>query len=277
MHFERSTAIIFLLLAIALFCLPAFGSDWNEGLDSSGKLKSKLSTPETRFILRGQVQHSERLPALGDSLQSGANFNPNSVPQAKYASSWFKIPLWFAGTYQSQESTIEYVKDYATGKVSRSVKTVASLGQELHGFQQDSHGEICHFYIKSGSRKSEQAGQITFNNIDWYGPEYVGSDKVVMRILATSLIVDKMSGIIVDSFRREDLKTYEPSGLGVMKVTYTSKSFDSRGFPRDLQNGHSVHRLIARFHPCDREGEQDYRQMFKDFLSSEHLPELIPH
>lgn len=274
---DGATGALVLLLAIPLFCLPALGSDWDEDSARSGKTKSESSDSGSRFILHGEVHHSERLPALGDDLQAGASFNPNSIPQAKYASSWFKIPVWFAGTYQSQESTIEYIKDYATGKVSRPDRTVASAGQELHGFQQDAHGDVWHYYVTSGSSKSEQVDQITFNNIDWYGPEYVSADKVVMRILATSFVVDKSSGIIVDSFRREDLKTYEPSALGVMKVTYTSKSFDSHGLARDLQNGHSMYRLVARFRPCDYEEDHNYRQMFKDFLSTEHMPELIPH
>lgn len=273
MRFWRT---IYSLMTLILLCTTnAIASDWDEDGSSSTKAKPE-SRSETKFVLHGQVQHSERLPALGDNLQAGASFNPNAVPQAKYASSWFKVPRWFAGTFQSKESTIEYVKDYALNKSARPNKTIASIGQEMYGYQQDAHGDIWHYYVKSGSSKSEQAGHITFSNIDWYGPEYVSSDKVVLRILATSLIVDTSSGVIVDSFRREDLKTYEPAPDGSIKVTFTSKSFDSHGLPRDLQNGHSVYHLVSRFQPLDKAGDQDYHQMFKDFLSSENLPELIP-
>jgi hypothetical protein len=271
-------AKILVLAGMGFGCLSVFASDWDE---DSSKQHVKAGEPpalqsKSKFVLRGQVQHSEKMPALGESMQAGANFSPNAIPQAKYESSWFKIPIWFAGTFQTQQSFVDYVKDYATGKTARPNKAIASSGQEMHGFQQDAHGDIWHFYVQSGSSKSAQAGQTTYNTIDWYGPEYVSGDKVVMRILATSLIVDNNSGIIVDSFRREDLKTYEPIGVGVLKVSYTSKSFDSHGQARDLQNGYSIYRLASRFQPYDREGEQDYKQMFKDFLANEKLHELMP-
>ncbi len=278
MYFEKSQSII-ILMQVAFACLPCLASDWEEDLQND---KSKISKPGAtlqnasaakpgKLILHGQVNHSEQLPSLGDGLQAGANFNPNALAKAKYESSWFKIPIWFAGTFQSNESTVEYIKDYATGRSSRPNKTVASVGQEVHGFQQDSHGNIWHFYIKSGSSRSEQTGHITFNNIDSYEPVYVSDDKVVLRVLATSLIVDKRTGIIVDSYRREDIKTYQPNTLASVKVSYTSKSFDSHGQPRDLQDGVSIQRLIARFHPIDSEGDQDYKSMFKDYLSAQHI------
>jgi hypothetical protein len=275
-HFNRLLVIVLVLFSFAFGnCLCAAASDWDETPGKSSK-KAAGKAPHSKFVLQGQITHSERLPALGNELQAGANFSPGSIPQARYDSSWFKIPAWFAGTYESRESTVDYIKDYATDQAGRPDKTITSIGQEVHGFQQDAHGDIWHYYVKSGSSKSEQAGQITYNNIDWYGPEYVADDKVVMRVQATSFIVDRRSGIIVDSYRREDLKTYEPAGPGMMKVAYTSKSFDSRGNPRDLQNGHSLHRLVEPFHPCNGDGNVDYRQMFRDFLVSQKMPELIP-
>ncbi|MBX9685552.1 MAG: hypothetical protein K2X27_02550 [Candidatus Obscuribacterales bacterium] len=264
-------------LLLCLFTLPraAFCSDWEESPSEHASANTKTGInpgppakpSQSKFYLQGQVQHSDQLPALEDDLQAGASFNPQALQNAKYASSWFKIPSWFAGTFESTESRIDFIKDYATGQVGRPRKVVSSLGRELHGFQKDQKGDIWHYYVQSGSSRSEQAGHITINNIDWYGPEYVSDSKVLMRIQATSLVVDKNSGIIVDSFRREDLKTYEPMGKGVIKVEYTSKSFDSRGRPRDLQDGVSIHRLIAAFKPIDRDGENDYKQMFKDFLN----------
>lgn len=260
------TTNIICAIIIASIPFSAFASDWDEDKPSNNH---STTTGKSSPVLRGHVEHSDKLPSLGDDLQAGANFNPNASAEAKYASSWFKIPSWFAGTFQAQEATIDFVKDYATGKTVRPNQTIASSGQELHGYQKDANGDIWHFYVKSGSSKSDQTAQFTVNNIDWYGPEYVSDDKVVMRFLATSLVVDKRSGIIVDSFRREDIKTYEPLSPGVLKVTYTSKSFDSHGQPRDLQDGHSVYRQIARFQPIDRDNEHDYRQMLKDFLSNE--------
>ncbi len=250
----------------------ALASDWDE--DAVKKpASSTLSQdgPSRKFFLKGQVDHSEKLAPLDESMQTGANFDSQAISQhAKYASNWFQIPAWFAGLFQSNSTTIDYQKDYVSGETAHPNHTLSSLGQESHGYQQDAKGNIWHYYVESGSSKAEQAKQFTFNQIDWYGPEVVEKDRVVMRILATSLIVDKRTGVIVDSFRREDIKTYEPIAEGQIKVNYTSKSFDSHGLPRDLQNGHAIYKRVGAFKPIDNSDGQNYKQLFVDFLRSKH-------
>ncbi len=255
----------------------AYASDWQEdpqeaqnqpGSDSHTRAVDSDKKDSNIFVLRGRVEHANHVDGLSENLQAGAKFNSSSLSQGTYASKWFKIPDWFAGTFQSLESSIDYVKDYATGRSFAPGKKLASSAVELHGHQKDKNGEIWHFYVESGSSKSEQSRQLTLNKIDWYGPELVDPKKVIMRILATSLIVDKRSGLIVDSFRREDIKTYQAGENGAINVTYSSKSFDSKGRPRDLQTGTSVYRKIADFSPIDRDTSHDYAALFQDFLKS---------
>lgn len=228
------------------------------------------------FYLRGKVEHLDHSEPLSDDLRSGAQFQANKLPQARYASKWFMIPGWFAGTFQADQNVITKMEDCVTGRVSHPNQSVVSYGRELHGYQRDKRGDIWHFYVESGASKSEQTGQITYNNIDWYGPIRISKDRVIMRILATSLIVDKVSGVIVDSFRREDLKVYEPSGTGTIKVSYTSKSFDSRGNARDLQQGYAIHHLIASFKEIYADEDNDYRALFRDYLLNNNMKELVP-
>lgn len=260
--------IIALSVAVAgsyLVSTPGLASDWEEEVQGSS---ASQKITGSGVYLRGRVEHADKLPPLGDNLQAGSHFDAASMPAAKYGSSWFKIPAWFSGTFQAEQSVIDFVKDYATGRSVRPNKSVNSLAQEVHGFQKDAHGGIWHFYVKSGSSRSEQAGQMTINNIDWYGPDLVTNDRVVMRVQATSFIVDKRTGVIVDSFRREDIKTYSPGKNGELLVSYTSKSFDSHGQPRDLQDGHSVYKMLSPFQAIDSEGSQNYKQMLADFLST---------
>ncbi len=261
-HSLASARIIAFLGCLVL--LPCGASDWDE----DAPLNSSPKQNGSGIFLRGKVEHSDRLAPLGENLQAGARFDPAAIPAAKYGSSWFEIPDWFAGTFQSDQSVIDFIKDYATGRSVRPNKVVSSFAQELHGYQKDSKGGIWHYYVQSGTSRSEQAGQLTINNIDWYGPELVAKDKVVMRVQATSFVVDKNTGVIVDSFRREDIKTYSPAANGALNVSYTSKSFDSHGQARDLQDGHSVYRLLSSFQAIDKEGNHDYKQMFADFLNS---------
>lgn len=258
-----ATARKITIVCSLLLLSPCLASDWDEEHPTVSS-----QSPKKGIYLQGRVEHSDKLAPLGENLQAGAKFDPAAMPQAKYGSSWFKIPAWFAGTFQSSQTVIDFVKDYATGHSGRPEKVISSVAQELHGFQKDSQGAIWHFYVKSGSSRSEQAGHLTINNIDWYGPEIVTNDQVVMRVQATSFIVDKNSGVIVDSFRREDIKTYKPGQNAALIVSYTSKSFDSHGQPRDLQDGHSVYKRICQFQPIDSEGKLNYKEIFSDFMNS---------
>lgn len=228
-------------------------------------------------VLKGQVEHHESLPPLDSGMQSGAQFAESSIQRrAKYASKWFQIPAWFAGSFQTKDTYIESAFDYATGKLVQLKQVVPSSGSELRGHQVDAKGGIWHFYVESGSSKSEQPDVITYNTIDWYGPEVVSESRVVLRIQATSLVVDKNTGTVVDSYQREDIKTYVPKDRDTIAVHYTSKSFDSRGLPRDMQTGRSVHHRVAPFVSIDNGGGVDFKTLFHDYLTSKQLAQLIP-
>lgn len=259
------------LLALSFLTLPVLASDWQEDGTPSSDLPKELSGKSSsaeKFFLRGSVQHSEKLSPLSSGLESGAHFDPKLVlSDSKYASKWFQIPDWFAGTFRSSQSTIDFVKDYASGKELKTRKSFASYAEEFHGYQKDSKGRIWHFYTESGTSKSEQPNQLNYNIIDWYGPVLLSSKQVVMRIVSTTLVVDKHTGTIVDSYKREDIKTYEPSGDLAIKVKYSSKSFDSYGRPRDLQEGSSEYAKVQDFQALDRDSAHDYKRLFQDFLA----------
>lgn len=268
--------------------LPSFASDWDEDEEPKtgtvaqpqraehNPTKAATQGKPASFILRGKVEHAQKLPPLKSGLQAGANFDPSALGKAKFESKWLKIPSWFAGTFASDRTTITLMQDYATGRKSTPNKTVSSQASEHFGFQRDADGDIWHFYVESGTSKSSQQNHETFNTIDWYGPELIAEDRLVMRILATSLIVDRATGTIVDSYRREDIKTYQPMDLRSLKVTYTSKSFDSRGRPRDLQEGYSIYRQVVPFTRINEAEGNDYKAMFRDYLISNKMEHLVP-
>lgn len=247
--------------------------------DEIGTLQPRLDTSApsgSKVFLKGSLEHAEQLPALSNSQQSGAHFSEKSVGNRTPTSVWFAIPDWFAGTFAIEESTILSIHDYATGKDLKANKTVRAAGQEFRGYQADRKGSIWQYSISSGNSSSDQDTVRIHNIIDWFGPVFIDKNLVVMRILATSMVVDKNSGTIVDSYRREDLKRYSPLGNGKLKVQYTSKSFDSRGFARDLQSGVAVHQRIAAFRPIDELDGVDYRKLFIHFLESTGRRDLVP-
>ncbi len=263
-------ACAFMAVLLCIYFLP------QPGLSQSESTLAEQS-PARGPVLHGQVEHHESLPPLEADLQSGAPFAESAIERkAKYAGKWLKIPAWFAGTFQTRETYIESAFDYATGKLVQLKRVVPSAGMEQRGQQRDLRGGIWHYYVESGASKTDQTLYQTYNTVDWYGPEVVSDDRVVMRIQATSLVVDKNTGVIVDSFQREDLKTYVPRASNSIAVRYTSKSFDSRGNPRDMQTGRSIHQRVAPFAVVNNGDGVDYRALFRDYLESNHLGNLMP-
>ena len=228
------------------------------------------------ILLKGQVEHTERLEPTVPTLSPGTDFREGSLPAVRQASEWYRIPEWFAGTFEVEDSTVVKSYDYRSGQTTFLNQRIPSQGQETRGFQRDALGKIWQYSTTSGTSKSEQAAHITYNIIHWYGPEEIHEGRVVMRVLATSVVVNKQSAKIVAVYRREDIKTYVPLKPGVLSVSYTSKSFTADGSPQDLQTGFAVHKLISRFKTIDRVGDTDLAALFRDYLVASKMGDLVP-
>gem|GEM_PF-2141824 len=243
----------------------------------AGSSPAQTSAPSgSKFKLQGHIEHSERLPPTAEDLRPGADFRPESMPTVRETSEWYRIPDWFAGTFQVEQSVVLKSYDYLTGQTVFLNKKLGTQGEETHGYQTDARGEIWHLSTTSGTTGSEDRSRYTYNIVHWYGPEEINDSRIVMRILATSVLVSKRTAKIEAVIRREDIKTYVPLKPGVVSVSYTSKSFTPEGIPRDLQTGFSVHKQVSLFTPINQLGDEDLAELFRQFLISNNLGYLVP-
>ncbi len=226
--------------------------------------------------LKGQVQHTDKLAPTNEELRPGLDFRPSSLPSIRETSEWYRVPNWFAGTFKIEESVVVKSYEYISGKTTFLNQKLNPSGQEARGYQRDARSDIWHLSTTSGTSRSEDAAHYLYNIVHWYGPEEIGEERVVMRILATTVVVGRKSGKIEGLFRREDIKTYVPLKPGIVSVSYTSKSFNPEGIPLDLQTGFSVHKRIAEFQPVNQLGETDVAELFRQFLETNGLLQLVP-
>jgi len=230
----------------------------------------------TKFMLKGQVEHSDRLPPTAEELRPGADFRASSIPTVRETSEWYRIPAWFAGNFAVEQSVVSKSYTFLTGQTTFLNKRLKTQAEESHGFQKDAHGDIWHLSTTSGTSSSQDQSRYIYNIVQWYGPEEINEGRVVMRILATTVVVNKQTRKVEDVIRREDIKSYVPLNPGTVSVSYTSKSFSPEGIPLDLQTGFSVHKRIAPFKAIDQMGETDVRELFRQFLISNNLANLVP-
>lgn len=256
---------------------PATGSPGDSSLSAFGDGASgDNAATAKKTLLRGAIEHSVTLPEADPTLLPGAEFREDSLKLPPTTSKWFQIPAWFAGRFRVESSTISKVYNYLSGSRQFLNQKVKAQGEEVRGHQTDARGGIWMLHTTSGTSKSDHGDHITYNMIHTFHPEEVNSGRVVMRIIATSLLVDKKAGRVVDSYRREDIKTYVPLGGGKVSVSYTSKGFNMDGTPQNLQEGFSVHRQVEPYRPIDRIGQADIGQLFADFLRANNLKDLVP-
>lgn len=282
-----------LWLALALSCAhPALSqsaapSGWQEdsqqarrvGTNSNYRSLATTSRPagqSSKFTLKGQVQHSDRLDPTSEELRPGLDFRASTLPTVRETSEWYRVPEWFAGTFKIEEAVVVKSYDYLTGRTAFLNQKLQSQGEETHGHQKDARLDIWHLSTTSGTSRSEDASHFMYNIIHWCGPEEIGEGRVVMRILATTVVVGKKTGKVDGVFRREDIKTYVPIKPGVVSISYTSKSFNTDGIPHDMQTGFSVHKQIAKFKPVNQLGDTDLAELFRQFLVSNGLSKLVP-
>lgn len=262
----------------------AGASDWQDdssestqaGSQAGGDRSQRMARSSSAVTLKGQVQHTDKLAPTNEELRPGSDFRPASLPSIRETSEWYRVPKWFAGTFKIDESVVVKSYEYISGKTTFLNQKLNPSGQETRGYQRDARSDIWHLSTTSGTSRSEDAAHILYNIVHWYGPEEIGEERVVMRILATTVVVGRKSGKIEGLFRREDIKTYVPLKPGVVSVSYTSKSFNPEGIPLDLQTGFSVHKQIAEFQPVKQLGETDVSELFRQFLEANGLSQLVP-
>lgn len=228
------------------------------------------------FLQGGVIEHAERLPAVDPNLQAGALFNAAAIPQPVPNNDWYWIPSWYAGTKHVDTETILQEYDYQSGR-SATINRVVTNRQDLTiGFQSDRNGQIWEFKRAPYNTVVEGDSFFTTMLVRNRDPLKVEQAQVVVRLLQTSVSVDKRSRRILKTLQEEQINTYTPVSPGVMSMQTSIKSFAADGSPLMQETSTRMVATSAPFSPVNLYEGKDMRALFQNYMLSHGFGNLLP-
>ena len=198
------------LLGLFLCILPTRAANEPDSEPNPQASAQPVDVSKPVFLQAGVIEHAHRLPAVDPNLQAGSVFNADAIPVAAPNNDWYWIPSWYAGTKHVDTETILQEYDYLSGR-SATINRVVTNRQDLSiGFQSDRNGQIWEFKRAPYNTMVEGDSFFTTMLVRNRDPLKVGQDQVVIRLLQTSVNVDKRSRRIIKTLQEEQINTYTP-------------------------------------------------------------------
>lgn len=229
------------------------------------------------FVLRGSAEmHAEALPPVDPSLQAGSIYNEQNVPKLQPNNDWYWIPSWYAGVKHIETQTILQDYDFRTGETLNAQRTVLNRQDLPIGFQMDRNGQIWELKRAPYEATTDSGGAFTKTFVRSREPVQVSQSAVVVKLVETSVMVDKRTNRIVRTLQEEQINTYTPIGGGAMNMKTSIKAFDANGRAQMLETSVRNATQISPFQPINNYQGMDTRSMFRDFMIAKGMANLLP-
>ena len=254
----------------------AIGSDATGGASSTAKKGATASA--TTHVLQGGVNHAEEMPGLDDALQVGKVYSDDLLMNSsiKGNNEWFYIPKWYAGVRHTDEAIIFYRYDYQAGKASAPMLRQLNRQDSLSGFQRDRNGGIWDFKRVPSIQHVES----DFSNAVLYIKEITpltgSDDRIVIKYVEVSISTDKRTNKILQVVQQEQINTITSPMPGVLRSDVSVKCFGWDGKPQRQEQSVMMANIVKPFEQIDQFQGEDLRPLFRDYLDSHHLENLIP-
>jgi hypothetical protein len=266
--------IQFFSLVISVVSVVAVGAQGTQ--NSSRDQQAVPASKAPPLILRGGVEHSERLDPVEPQLQAGAVFNAQAIPMREPNNEWYWIPSWYSGQKHADYETILSDYDFRSGTRVDSGKVITNRQDLSIGFQPDKNGQVWEFKRAPYTTTVEWDKYFQTMFVRVRDPIRVAPDSVIIRLVQTSVMVDKTTQRILNTQQQEQFNTYIPAGPGIVQIQTSIKSFASDGSP--LVQETSARMVVDRapFRPIDNYQGRDMRTLFRDFMISHGHAYLLP-
>lgn len=228
------------------------------------------------LLLTGGIEHSERLQPVAQQLLPGSVFTNQSIPQIDPTNDWYWIPPWYAGQKHSDYERVLQDVDFRSGQEIEPNSLVTNRQDLFIGFQADKNGQIWEYKRAPYTATVEADGYFQTMYVQVRDPILVNQDKVVIRLVQTSIMVDKATRRIIKTEQQEQFNTYVPVSQGVVNVRTSIKSFGADGAPLVQEESAKVVIDKAPFQPVDFYQGKDMRALFRDFMLARGYGSLLP-
>ena len=228
-----------LVAAVGLVELPLLNSVLITGLYS----------PAHATTLKGDISHSESQPPLDPRLRVGALFDKNEVNEnGEQRLNFFETPNWLAGVWDNGAVTRTCVIDYlANTRDDSVVDTRWRNVSAKHGDLLDAHNQVWSEDKAPYVVSSETDTEYNYQQVKQSYPVENSNQRVVYKILATSIDVNKSTNRIISVTENEEFITYYPIDQNSVRWERSSKIFTPEGKARWLKICHGTMIRIRPF------------------------------
>ena len=212
----------------------------------------------------------ESLPPVPYALSAGKTYLTASIAKTE-PDNWFRIPLWLAGNWYSDLRWT--TSDTGEPAGTHFPRRTGYNGGPLWGVERDAKGDIWHrLHPPEYEHQPGPNNQTTNSVID--REDLVASSDVSLceRIHRFRTRVDS-SGIIIDTFQDDIVKTLTPAYDGTIVSIQTVREFDQNGQLRRTYTTHQEYKRTEEFSP---KSNTDVRNSFRTYLLANHLDDLVP-
>ena len=237
--------------------------------------------PSGKTVLQGGVDHADHLSGLDQSLRVGKVFSDELLQsltsqRAGSDSEWFRIPSWYAGVRHSDDALIVYRYDFQSGRTSTPMQRQLNRQDSRSGYQTDREGHIWD-YKKLPQIQHVEAdfcdAVLFVKNIT---PMACDESHFVVKYEEVSISIAKRSRRILQVVQQEQINTVTSPAPGVLRVDVSVKSFDFDGNPQRQEQSVIMAQLVKPYERVDVYQGEDLRPLFRDYLLSHHLENLLP-
>jgi hypothetical protein len=235
-------------------------------------------------MLKGGIQHSERLDALGDMWLPGKEF-PKYAPVENFSGEWFMLPNWLAGTWVSVQEIETEFHDNKTGQSSSDIKILKTRERESFGWQTDSRGEIWTTKeplkpvdqeepvkeVESGGGNRTTVKLLRFNQ-----PVEEAEDSISFKSKDIRIRIDSETNKIQSVARDENIRKLVRLGDDIIAVHSDIRSYDDQGFPKGHKTIVAFYRKEHDFVKLDEFANRELRSSFSKYLQRTGKIYLIP-
>ena len=234
-------------------------------------------------LLKVTVELTEKLPPLPSQLRPGSHFDYDKLPKDLVKaedSRWYQVPLWLAGEYAYGPMEIYLRKDFEKQLESNEIikEKDAPSGGRYRGIFSDKNNnpwQKCFSgFLETQSPKIFRLDQEFIGHLD-------GADTYVE--FSSGMEIYTNGHKTIESVQRvERLRTFVRQPDGPVKVSYSEKSFDDDGYPRQLICRRGTMKKLVKYMPYEK-GEyfqgKEYSELAKEFcayLKATKRADLIP-
>jgi hypothetical protein len=216
-----------------------------------------------------------------NSLFAGSNFfcartASLSNQETPELNSWFPVPRWLAGTWETNEETVLDAYDYKQGirTISEPMR-IDTLRKSEIGAQSDSLGRIWYCACTPIERTLETDSFVDRQIIERISVVANSPNQLTVDSLATVTRSGKSIGQEQKVFKEETIATYRPVSDGIIHASFLINDFDLQGHPLVSSRATCYESRLEPFKNIDRDQRGDLRSKFQEFLIANGLGNLL--